>query len=107
MQVFRLPGVRVMSGRVRVLTTLVLAFGLGLVVAADEAPPAKEEGEVLRIGAVASSPGVVTVFQGLTRYLNKHGLASDYVLYSSYDALVAALDRNEVEIAWNTPLAHA
>jgi ABC-type phosphate/phosphonate transport system substrate-binding protein len=49
----------------------------------------------------------VTIFQGLTGYLNKNGLQSDYVLYSNYDSLVAALDRGEVEIAWNTPLAHA
>jgi hypothetical protein len=56
---------------------------------------------------VAYSPDAVTIFQGLTRYLNKNGLPSDYVLYSSYDALVTALDRGEIEIAWNTPLAHA
>jgi ABC-type phosphate/phosphonate transport system substrate-binding protein len=49
----------------------------------------------------------VTVFQGLTRYLNERGFACDYVLYSNYDALVEALSRNEVHIAWNTPLAHA
>ena len=60
-----------------------------------------------RIGAVAYSPAAVTIFQGLTRYLNKQGLPSEYVLYSNYDALVAALDRGEIEIAWNTPLAHA
>ncbi|MDZ4781423.1 MAG: PhnD/SsuA/transferrin family substrate-binding protein, partial [Planctomycetia bacterium] len=61
----------------------------------------------VRIGAVASSPGTVVVFQDLKRYLNRHDFSSDFVLYSNYDALVAALDRGEVEIAWNTPLAHA
>jgi ABC-type phosphate/phosphonate transport system substrate-binding protein len=61
----------------------------------------------IRIGAVAYSPDVVTVFQGLTSYLNKNGLQSDYVLYSNYDSLVRALDHREVDIAWNTPLAHA
>ena len=48
----------------------------------------------------------VTIFNGLTGYLNKRGFPSDYVLYSNYDALVAALEKGEVEIAWNTPLAH-
>jgi ABC-type phosphate/phosphonate transport system substrate-binding protein len=62
---------------------------------------------VTRIGAVAYSPAAVTIFNGLTRYLDKNGLPSDYVLYSNYDALVAALGRGEVDIAWNTPLAHA
>ena len=60
-----------------------------------------------RIGAVAYSPAAVTIFHGLTRYLNKNGLPADYVLYSNYDSLVAALARGEVDIAWNTPLAHA
>jgi ABC-type phosphate/phosphonate transport system substrate-binding protein len=50
---------------------------------------------------------VVTVFQGVKQYLNHNGLSSDYVLYSSYDALIGALARKEIDIAWNTPLAHA
>jgi ABC-type phosphate/phosphonate transport system substrate-binding protein len=62
---------------------------------------------VTRIGAVAYSPAAVTIFHGLTRYLDRRGLPSDYVLYSNYDSLVAALERGEIDIAWNTPLAHA
>lgn len=61
----------------------------------------------IRIGAVAYSPDVVTVFHGVKQYLNHNGLSTDYVLYSSYDALVGALERGEIDIAWNTPLAHA
>jgi phosphonate transport system substrate-binding protein len=72
----------------------------------DSTSAAVEKG-VVRIGAVAYSPGVVTVFNDLRRYLNGHDFPSDYVLYSNYDALVAALDRGEIDIAWNTPLAHA
>jgi phosphonate transport system substrate-binding protein len=68
---------------------------------------ANRETPTVRIGAVASSPGTVVVFQDLTRYLNRREFPADFVLYSNYDALVAALDRGEVEIAWNTPLAHA
>lgn len=71
--------------------------------------PARQSGpaKTTRIGAVAYSPAAVTIFQGLTGYLNKHSFPADYVLYSNYDALVAALDRGEIDIAWNTPLAHA
>ena len=29
------------------------------------------------------------------------------MLYPSYDALVEALDSGEIDIAWNSPLAHA
>lgn len=74
---------------------------------ADDKPAQKEEPTPVRIGAVAYSPNVVTVFQGIRRYLNDNGLPADYVLYSSYGALVGALERGEVDIAWNTPLAHA
>jgi len=68
--------------------------------------PAREQ-QVTRIGAVAYSPAAVTIFHGLTRYLNRNKMPSDYVLYSNYDALIAALERGEIDIAWNTPLAHA
>ena len=62
---------------------------------------------VIRIGAVAYAPGAVTVFEGMRRYFDRNGLPVDYVLYSNYDALVTALDKGQVDIAWNTPLAHA
>ena len=70
-------------------------------------PLAATEKAVVRIGAVAYSPGVVTVFNDLRQYLNRHKFHCDYVLYSNYDALVAALERREIDMAWNTPLAHA
>lgn len=86
----------------------VLLSGLLLTVAAPlfAGEPAARSKPV-RIGAVAYAPGVVTVFNGIKKYLNKNGFAADYVLYSNYDALVAALKKGEVDIAWNTPLAHA
>jgi ABC-type phosphate/phosphonate transport system substrate-binding protein len=56
---------------------------------------------------VAYAPAAVTIFEGIRRYFARHDFAVDYVLYSNYDALVGALERGEVEIAWNTPLAHA
>ncbi len=78
-------------------------FSLGLIA---NTATASEPSSSLRIGAVAYAPSTVTVFQQLTQYLRSHGLESDFVLYSNYDALVAALNNNEVDVAWNTPLAH-
>ncbi len=49
----------------------------------------------------------MTVFEGIRRYFGRQGLSVDYVLYSNYDALVDALEKKQVNIAWNTPLAHA
>src|SRR5271166_2544623 len=62
---------------------------------------------VVRIGAVAYAPSAVTVFENVRRYFANHGMPVDYVLYSNYDALVEALHKGQVDIAWNTPLAHA
>jgi len=95
--------------------TILTGFVVGIVAIAtvsarsedrSQAAAATNGSAVVRIGAVAYSPGVVTVFNDLRQYLNRHGFQSDYVLYSNYDALVAALDRREIDIAWNTPLAH-
>jgi phosphonate transport system substrate-binding protein len=66
------------------------------------APP-----RVLRVGAVAYAPSAVTVFEDFRRYFAKTDLPVDYVLYSNYDALVHALKSGHVDVAWNTPLAHA
>ena len=68
---------------------------------------AKERPRVVRIGAVAYAPSAVTIFEDIRRYFDRHGMPADYVLFSHYDALVEALRKGEVDIAWNTPLAHA
>ena len=58
-------------------------------------------------GRLPIRPDAVTIFEGIRRYFDRHGLPVDYVLYSNYDALVEALHDGQVDIAWNTPLAHA
>ena len=66
-----------------------------------------ERPRVVRIGAVAYAPSAVTIFENIRRYFDHRGMPVDYVLFSHYDALVEALQKGEVDIAWNTPLAHA
>jgi phosphonate transport system substrate-binding protein len=63
--------------------------------------------KVIRVGAVAYSPAAVTIFEDIRRYFDRNGMPIDYVLYSNYDALTEALQQKQVDIAWNTPLAHA
>jgi phosphonate transport system substrate-binding protein len=63
--------------------------------------------KVIRIGAVAYSPAAVTIFEDVRRYFVRNGQPVDYVLYSNYDALTDALLKRQVDVAWNTPLAHA
>src|SRR5436190_95115 len=103
-------GVHVMYKRIFGGLVLFVAMIAGPSVKSDdraENTPSAHKPSVVRIGAVAYSPSVVTVFNDLRRYLNRNDFPSDYVLYSNYDALVDALGRHEIDIAWNTPLAHA
>jgi ABC-type phosphate/phosphonate transport system substrate-binding protein len=58
-----------------------------------------------RIGAVAYDPKVVTIWEGFKGYFDKHGLDTDFILYSNYDAQVEANLQGEIDIAWNSPLA--
>jgi phosphonate transport system substrate-binding protein len=61
---------------------------------------------MLKIGAVAYAPYVVTIFEGLKKHFHRMGVPLDWVLYSNYDALVEAFVRREVDLAWNGPLAY-
>jgi ABC-type phosphate/phosphonate transport system substrate-binding protein len=60
---------------------------------------------LLRVGAVAYDPKVVTIWEGFKPYFEKRGAPIDYVLYSNYDAQVEANLSGEIEVAWNSPLA--
>src|SRR3954453_6024851 len=100
--------------RIRSLAVVLGAFVPLLTVGAGPAPasdcPAdcpSNDRPAIRIGAVAYSPDAVTVFEGIRRHFGRNGMKVDYVLYSNYDALVEALHKGHVGVAWNTPLAHA
>jgi phosphonate transport system substrate-binding protein len=95
------------------ISTVVIALSLTSATQAGDKQAVPSGGEkavpprVLCIGAVAYAPGAVTVFENLRRYFAKTDVPIDYVLYSNYDSLVDALRNGHVDIAWNTPLAHA
>ncbi len=63
------------------------------------------QSKAIRVGAVAYDPKVVTIWEGFKDYFAAHGVAIDYVLYSTYDAQVEANLASEVDVAWNSPLA--
>ena len=60
---------------------------------------------MLRLGGVASRTYLVA-FLAIKAHFQQQGLALDWVLYSSWDALVEAFVRREVDVAWNGPLAY-
>ncbi len=60
---------------------------------------------MIRLGGVASRTYMVA-FPAIQKHFQKQGLELDWVLYSSWDALVDAFVRREVDLAWNGPLAY-
>jgi phosphonate transport system substrate-binding protein len=63
--------------------------------------------EPIRLGAVAYSPNVVPIWEGMRDYFRTAGPPIDYVLFSNYDAQVRALLAGHIDVAWNTNLAWA
>ena len=61
--------------------------------------------EVLKIGAVAYDPKVVTIWEGFRQWLRGRGLETTYLLFSHYEQQVDALLSGSVDVAWNSPLA--
>jgi ABC-type phosphate/phosphonate transport system substrate-binding protein len=63
----------------------------------------------LIVGAVAYTPNVVPIWEGIRSYLqeseNPDG-RMDFVLYSNYARLVDSLIAGHIDIAWNTNLAY-
>jgi len=78
---------------------------------AFSADPAKDVSDkqprTLRLGGVAYSPDAVNVWRGIRVYFERNNVPVEFVLYSSYDGLIRALHDGQVDIAWNSPLAHA
>src|SRR5579884_831770 len=62
--------------------------------------------QLVRVGAVAYDPKVVTIWEGMREYFREAGVPTDYVLFSNYEAQVEALFARQIEIAWNTNVAY-
>jgi phosphonate transport system substrate-binding protein len=61
--------------------------------------------EPLVIGAVAYTPNVVPIWEGIRDYFSGSGAELDFVLFSNYGRQVDALVSGHVDVAWNTNLA--
>ncbi|MCU0310119.1 MAG: PhnD/SsuA/transferrin family substrate-binding protein [Acidimicrobiales bacterium] len=63
------------------------------------------EPEPMVVGAVAYSPNVVPIWEGMRDYFRDAPVPMDYVLYSNYERQVDALLAGHVDLAWNTNVA--
>ena len=59
----------------------------------------------LLVGAVAGSPAVVTIWQGMRDFFRGSSVEIDFVLYSTYARMTQALIAGHIDVAWNTNLA--
>ncbi|WP_434587199.1 Rv1680 family SBP-like protein [Streptomyces sp. A5-4] len=61
--------------------------------------------EPLVVGAVAYTPNVVPIWEGIRDYYRTAPVGMDFVLFSNYGRQVDALLAGTIDIAWNTNLA--
>lgn len=61
--------------------------------------------QIVKVGAVAYHPRVVTIWESFVEHFAREGVSTDYVLYSNYESLVAATLAEDVDIAWNANTA--
>jgi ABC-type phosphate/phosphonate transport system substrate-binding protein len=62
--------------------------------------------DLIRLGAVAYDPKVVTIWEGIRDYFRGAPVGLDYLLFSNYEAQVEALLSGVIDVAWNTNLAY-
>src|SRR5260370_29044332 len=53
---------------------------------------------VIKLGAVAYAPKVITIWEGFKAYFIERGYYFDYVLYSNYESLTEALIAGDVHL---------
>lgn len=61
--------------------------------------------DVLVVGAVAYTPNVVPIWEGIRDYFRGRPVEMDFVLFSNYARQVDALLAEHIDIAWNTNMA--
>jgi ABC-type phosphate/phosphonate transport system substrate-binding protein len=62
-------------------------------------------GEPLVVGAVAYTPNVLPIWEGIRDYFGGGPAEMDFVLFSNYGRQVDALVAGHIDVAWNTNLA--
>lgn len=94
--------------RFRLAVAAFVLFSFALASAREDTPSkaASQKPRTLRLGAVAYSPSSVTIFRSIRYYLAQRDMPVEFILYSNYDEQIKALQDGQIDIAWNSPLAH-
>ncbi len=59
------------------------------------------------VGAVASSPRVVSFWEAMIEHFRAQNIAIEYALFSSYERQVESLLQGHIDVAHDSPLSHA
>ncbi|MDO4670060.1 MAG: PhnD/SsuA/transferrin family substrate-binding protein [Aerococcus sp.] len=62
--------------------------------------------EAIKVGAVVYAPQVTVVWEIISDFFAEEGQPLEMVYFKDYRAQVQALLAGEIDIAWNSPLAH-
>jgi phosphonate transport system substrate-binding protein len=62
--------------------------------------------DTILIGAVAYTPNVVPIWEGIREHFRGEPVEMDFVLYSNYERQVDDLLGGHLDVAWNTNLAY-
>ena len=62
--------------------------------------------DTVLVGAVAYTPNVVPIWEGIRDHFRDGDVETDFVLYSNYERQVEDLLAGHVDVAWNTNLAY-
>lgn len=60
----------------------------------------------IKVGAVVYAPQVTVVWEIIAQFFNSEGLNMECVYFKDYRQQTKALLASEIDIAWNSPLAH-
>lgn len=62
--------------------------------------------ENLKVGAVVYDPRVTIIWEMIENYYKESGFPIKAVYFKDYKLQVDALEKHEIDVAWNSPLAH-
>lgn len=60
----------------------------------------------IKVGAVVYAPQVTVVWEIIAKFFNGQGLEMECIFFKDYRQQTQALIKSEIDVAWNSPLAH-
>ena len=60
----------------------------------------------LKVGAVVYAPKVTVIWDMIKEYMAERGVEIEPVMYADYKLQVDGLVAKDIDVAWNSPLAH-